>query len=92
MSELSPEPSTAIAGADPGRRKTAAHEVRGARSFALTSPPAATPIADAAVVASTALQYSAPVEPIRKALMREGQGRASGPLGGVLDLLMGETR
>ena len=44
MSELSPdEPSIAAAGADPGRRKAAAHEARGVQTFAVTSAPAATP-------------------------------------------------
>jgi hypothetical protein len=42
---------------------------------------------DAAVVCSIALQFGAPLEVIRKALMRDSQGRASGPLGTVLDLL-----
>jgi hypothetical protein len=47
MSELSPdESSIAAAGADPGRRKAAAHEARGTQTFAVTSAPAATPIAD----------------------------------------------
>jgi hypothetical protein len=40
---------------------------------------------DAAVVCSIALQYGVPVEVIRKALMRDAQGRASGPLGVALD-------
>jgi hypothetical protein len=40
MSELSPDgPSIAAAGADPGRRKTAANEARGAQTFAVTSAP-----------------------------------------------------
>lgn len=47
MSELSPdEPSIATAGADPGRRKAADHEAHGAQTFAVTSAPAATPIAE----------------------------------------------
>jgi hypothetical protein len=47
MSELFPvEPSIATTGADPGRRKAAAHEAHGAQTFAVTSAPAATPIAD----------------------------------------------
>jgi hypothetical protein len=38
MSELPrDEPSIAIAGADPGRRKAAAHEARGAQTCAVTS-------------------------------------------------------
>jgi hypothetical protein len=44
---------------------------------------------DAAVVASIALQFGAPLEVIRRALMRDAQGRASGPLGTVLDRLQG---
>ena len=45
MSELPPdEPSIAAAGADSGRRMAAAHEARGAQTFAVTSAPAATPI------------------------------------------------
>lgn len=42
---------------------------------------------DAAVVCSLALQHGVPVETIRAALMRDGQGRASGPLGAALDIL-----
>jgi hypothetical protein len=41
---------------------------------------------DAAVVCSLALQYGVPIEVIRKALMRDSQGRPSGPLGAALDL------
>jgi hypothetical protein len=47
MPELFPdELSIATTGADPGRRKAAAHEAHGAQTFAVTSAPAATPIAD----------------------------------------------
>jgi hypothetical protein len=42
---------------------------------------------DAAVVASIALQYGVPLETIRRALMRDSQGRASGPLGTALDII-----
>jgi hypothetical protein len=42
---------------------------------------------DSAVVASIALQFGVPVETIRKALLRDSQGRASSPLGQALDLL-----
>ena len=42
---------------------------------------------DAAVVASIALQYGVPLETIRRALMRDAQGRASGPLGTALDII-----
>lgn len=44
-------------------------------------------VQDAAVVASIALQYGVPMETIRRALMRDSQGRASGPLGTALDLI-----
>jgi hypothetical protein len=47
MPELFPdELSIATTGADPGGRKAAAHEAHGAQTFAVTSAPAATPIAD----------------------------------------------
>jgi hypothetical protein len=42
---------------------------------------------DAAVVASIALQFGVPVEVIRRALLRDSQGRASSPLGAALDVL-----
>jgi hypothetical protein len=42
---------------------------------------------DAAVVCSIALQYGVPLKVIRRALMRDTQGRASGPLGAALDRL-----
>src|SRR5262245_20625085 len=45
---------------------------------------------DAAVVTSIALQYGVPLEVIRKALMRDAQGRASGPLGVALDTIAAE--
>jgi hypothetical protein len=45
---------------------------------------------DSAIVASIALQHGADIETIRKALCRDGRGRASGPLGTALDLLAGE--
>jgi hypothetical protein len=45
------------------------------------------------VVFSIAVQSGADVESIRKALCRDGHGRASGPLGAALDLLAeGERR
>jgi len=45
MSEQSPdEPSIAATRADPGRRKAAAQEARGAHTFAVTSAPTATPL------------------------------------------------
>jgi hypothetical protein len=42
---------------------------------------------DAAVVCSIALQYGAPLDAIRHALLRDPQGRASGPLAAALDRL-----
>jgi hypothetical protein len=42
---------------------------------------------DSAVVASIALQFGASVDVIRRALMRDGNARASGPLATALDLL-----
>ncbi len=45
---------------------------------------------DAAVVCSLALQHGVPLETIRRALMRDAQGRPSGPLGAALDLIAGQ--
>ena len=42
---------------------------------------------DAAVAASLLLQHGCHVETLRKALTRNGDGSASGPLGRALDLL-----
>jgi hypothetical protein len=42
---------------------------------------------DAAVAASLALQFGCPVEILRKALCRDGSGKASGPVGVALDAL-----
>ena len=47
---------------------------------------------DAAVVASIALQHGVPVETIRKALMRNADGSASGPLAAALDLICGDQQ
>jgi hypothetical protein len=44
---------------------------------------------DAAIAASIALQYGAPLDTIRRALCRDSRGRASGPLGVALDLISG---
>jgi hypothetical protein len=44
---------------------------------------------DSAVVCSIAIQYGIPLDVIRKALMRDSQGRASGPLGTALDIIAG---
>ena len=46
---------------------------------------------DSAVVASIALQHGVGIETIRHALMRNGSGLASGPLGVLLDLLASQT-
>jgi hypothetical protein len=42
---------------------------------------------DSAVVCSLALQHGVPLETIRRALMRDARGVASGPLGVALDLI-----
>jgi hypothetical protein len=42
---------------------------------------------DSAVVCSIALQYGVPLEIIRRALMRNADGSASGPLTAALDLI-----
>ena len=45
---------------------------------------------DAAVVCSMALQHGVPVDVIRKALLRDPRGKASGPLGCALDIIAEE--
>jgi hypothetical protein len=40
---------------------------------------------DAAILASLALQYGAPLDEIRHALKRDGQGIAASPIGAALD-------
>ena len=42
---------------------------------------------DSAVVASIALQFGVPLDVLRHALMRDAQGRPSGPLGTALDFV-----
>jgi hypothetical protein len=42
---------------------------------------------DSAVVCSIALQFGVPLETIRRALMRDAQARANGPLGIALDII-----
>jgi hypothetical protein len=42
---------------------------------------------DSAVVASIALQHGVPVDVIRKAQLRGGQGKSSSPLGAALDTI-----
>jgi ribonucleoside-diphosphate reductase alpha chain len=44
-------------------------------------------VRDAAIVASIAMQYGAPLDVICKALLRDGRGRLSTPIGAALDLL-----
>jgi hypothetical protein len=46
---------------------------------------------DAAIVFSFAVQHGADPEAVRRALSRDGQGRANGPLGVALDLIAAET-
>lgn len=46
---------------------------------------------DAAVVCSIALQYGVPLDVIRRALMRDPRGNASGPLGVALDVLADDS-
>ncbi|HMA70856.1 MAG TPA: hypothetical protein VKP67_05115 [Xanthobacteraceae bacterium] len=45
---------------------------------------------DSAVLCSIALQHGVPVETLRRALMRDSQGKPSGPFGMVLDQLAKE--
>ena len=45
---------------------------------------------DAAIVLSIALQHGVAVEDIRQSLSRDSQGRASSPIGTVLDIITGE--
>jgi hypothetical protein len=47
---------------------------------------------DSAVVCSIALQHGVPVDVIRKALMRDGRGKARTPLAEALDLIVGESK
>jgi hypothetical protein len=48
---------------------------------------------DAAIILSFALQHGADIDAIRKALCRNSQGRALGPIGAALDILAaGEER
>src|SRR5215467_4837987 len=43
---------------------------------------------DAAIIFSFALQHGADIDAIQRALCRDGQGRALGPVGVVLDLVL----
>jgi len=42
---------------------------------------------DAAILASIALQYGAPLDVLRKALLRDSQGRPPTPIGCALDII-----
>jgi hypothetical protein len=46
---------------------------------------------DSAIVCSIALQFGADLERIRKALCRDGLGKANGPLSVALDLIAGPS-
>jgi hypothetical protein len=45
---------------------------------------------DAAITFSIAVQHGADAESIRRALCRDNRGRANGPLGVALDILLGD--
>src|SRR5580704_14342897 len=45
---------------------------------------------DSAIVASLALQHGVPLETIRRALLRDSQGRPSTPLGAALNIIAGD--
>jgi hypothetical protein len=47
---------------------------------------------DSAVTCSLALQHGVPLETIRRALLRDANGRASSPLGVALDHIAGERQ
>jgi hypothetical protein len=49
-------------------------------------------VRDSAIIFSFAVQHGADAEAIRRALCRDSQGHALGPLGAVLDLLEEEER
>lgn len=48
-----------------------------------------TNVRDAAILLSFALQYGADAEAIRRALCRDSQGRALGPIGAAIDIIVG---
>lgn len=56
-------------------------------NVAKSGTPLETQARDAAIVASIGLQHGATVETLRRAVTRNGDGSASGPLGALLDLL-----
>jgi hypothetical protein len=47
---------------------------------------------DGAILLSFALQHGADIDAIRRALCRDSQGRALGPLGAALDYLLAERK
>src|SRR6516164_1115259 len=49
-------------------------------------------VRDSAILLSFALQYGADVDAIRRALCRDGTGKALGPIAQALDLLGGEAK
>jgi hypothetical protein len=49
-------------------------------------------VRDAAIILSFALQHSADIDAISRALCRDGQGRAMGPIGAALDIIMERER
>jgi hypothetical protein len=48
-------------------------------------------VRDLAIVFSFAVQHGADAEPIRRALCRDGEGRALGPLAAALDIIAEES-
>jgi hypothetical protein len=46
---------------------------------------------DAAIIFSFAVQHGADVDAIRRALCRDGDGRALGPIGEALDIIAAES-
>src|SRR6516225_10228076 len=46
---------------------------------------------DAAILLSFALQYGADIESIRRALCRDSQDRALGPIAAALDIIAGQS-
>jgi hypothetical protein len=56
-----------------------------------TNSSADTSARDCGIVLSIALQHGADLETIQRALCRDSQGRASGPLGAALDIIMGSA-
>jgi hypothetical protein len=45
---------------------------------------------DSAIAASLALQFGCPADVLVRAISRDDQGRATGPLGAALDILTGD--